>query len=283
MERIGDCEAFFVIQEWVDRVLIEAGKQLIVIAHHAVGYDAIDLDCCNERGVALVLCPTKVTETTAELAVALIMSTMRSVAKYDREIRQGIWTSGPWIDTDTQLHGHSLGVIGFGRIGKAVAQKARGLGMQIQYYDPYRSPADVEEAYQATYMPLDALLRSSDCITLHLPYTKVNHHLIDDAAFASMKQGAYLINAARGPIVDEAALIRALQSGKLRGAGLDVYEFEPKVSPELLAMENVVLTPHAGSQTLETRVNMWHEGMEGVISVLKGQTPPTIVNPQVLQ
>mgnify|MGYP004556552789 CR=1 FL=1 len=281
-ERIGDCDVFFDVRDWARRDLIEAGKNLKVIANHAVGYDAIDVDCCNERGIAVVLCATKVTETTAELAVALMMATMRSVARYDREIRNGIWTSGPWIDTDTQLFGHTLGVIGFGRIGRAFAKKARGLGMTIQYYDPFRASPEVEREYEATYLPLDELLASSDCVTLHLPYTKENHNLINADAFAKMRDGSYLINAARGPIVDEDAMIAALKSGKLRGAGLDVFVGEPQVNPELLKLPNVVMTPHAGSQTLETRVNMWNEGMEGVISVLNGKTPPNIVNPQVM-
>ena len=154
--------------------------------------------------------------------------------------------------------------------------------MTIQYYDPFRASPEVEREYEATYLPLDELLSSSDCVTLHLPYTKENHNLINADAFAKMRDGSYLINAARGPIVDEDAMIAALKSGKLRGAGLDVFVGEPQVNPELLKLPNVVMTPHAGSQTLETRVNMWNEGMEGVISILNGKTPPNIVNPQVM-
>lgn len=282
LREIPHCNSFYVLRMNVDSELIESGKKLKAIAHHAVGYDNIDIQCCSKKGIAVVVCPTQVTEATAELAIALMMAVMRNVLKYDRELRNNIWISGPWIDTDSQIFGHSVGIIGFGRIGKAFAKKAKGLGMNIYYYDPNRATPEIEEEYNAEYLPMDELLATCDCITLHLPYTKESHHLFNDSTFSKMKKGSFLINAARGAVVDEFALIRALQNGILKGAGLDVFEFEPKIPKELLSMDNVVMTPHAGSQTLETRINMWREGMSGVIAVLNGETPYNVINKEAL-
>ena len=281
LELITDADVFYNIRIQVDRQLIEAGKKLKIVATHAVGYDNIDVKCCNEYGLPVVLCSNEVTEATAEMTIALMLAVTRGVVRYDKEVRDGIWSCVVWFDRDTQLFGHKLGVVGFGRIGKAVARKARGLGMKVYYYDAFRANPEVEAEYNVTYLPFDELLASCDHITLHLPYTKESHHLMNDATFAKMMKGAYLFNAARGAVVDEAALVRALQSGQLHGAGLDVFEFEPKITEELLHMDNVVMTPHAGSQTLETRIKMWKEGMSAIIGIYKGERPHNVVNPEV--
>lgn len=281
---IGDHDAFFIVDDdnTARKELLDKGKRLKAVANLGVGYNNIDWKYATEIRLAVVNTPTAVTEATAEMAVALLLSAMRGVARFDREIRRGVWTSPVFPEREDDVFGKTLGIVGFGRIGKRVCRKAQGLGMKVVYYDPFRSSAEVEKEYGVDYLDFDQLLKTSDCVTLHMPYTPEIHHLFNADAFAKMKDGAYFLNAARGQIMDEKALAAALKSGKLKGAGLDVFEDEPNVGKELLALENVCFTPHAGSGTMGARVNMCAEALRGIAGVLRGEIPSNVVNPEVL-
>lgn len=283
LEQIADYDAYFIINNKGDKQVIDSGIKLKAVANLGVGYDNIDWKYATEKGIAVVNTPIQVTDATAEMATTLIASTMRGVARYDKEVRRGIWNSPVFSDLNSELTRRTLGILGFGRIGKAVCKKAQGLGMKVIYYDKLRASKEVEEAYGVTYMKWDEVLKVSDCVSLHMPYIPENYHLFNADTFAKMKTGAYLVNAARGPIVDEEALADALESSKLRGAGLDVFEFEPKVNPRLLKLDNVTLTPHVASCTLKTRIGMCEEALSGLIKVLDGKIPDNVVNPEVLQ
>lgn len=281
-DMIEDYDAYFIMGNTGDKSLIDKAKKLKVIANFGVGYNNIDWNYATKVGLPVVNTPTTVTEATAEHAVALIMATMRGIARYDREVRRGIWNSPNFSDLNCEVYGRTLGIIGFGRIGKMVCQKAKGLGMHVIYYDLFRASEEIEKEYQATYMSFDEVIKNSDCITLHMPYVPENHHIIHAETFRQMKKSAYLINAARGPVVDEKALAAALKSGEIKGAGLDVFEDEPNVSPELLELDNVTLTPHIASCTLKTRRNMCAEALSGIAGVLEGDKPYNVINPEVL-
>jgi lactate dehydrogenase-like 2-hydroxyacid dehydrogenase len=211
------------------------------------------------------------------------MAVMRGIARSDKEMRRGLWNSPLFSDDNSLIYGSTLGILGFGRIGKAVCRRARGLHMQVVYYDPCRADKETEKEYGAAYLPFADVLRTSDCVTLHMPYTKENHHLFQAETFAVMKPSAYFINAARGKLVEESALCAALRGGVIKGAGLDVFEFEPTVSAELRMLENVVLTPHTGSLTMRSRIAMCHEALEGIDAVLQGKMPDNAVNPIVFK
>ncbi len=194
-----------------------------------------------------------------------------------------MWNSPNFSDIDCEVYGRTLGIMGFGRIGKMVCKKAQGLGMKVIYFDKYRASQEVEKEYNVTYMSFDDVVKNSDCITLHMPYIPENHHIFNAEVFRAMKDSAYLINAARGPIVDEKALAKALKDGTIKGAGLDVFEDEPNVEPELLELDNVTLTPHIASCTLKARMGMCREALGGIIGVLEGKKPYNVVNPEVLK
>lgn len=265
-----------------DAALLDRGENLKAVANFGVGYDNIDVAAATARGIAVVNTPTKVTDATAEHTAALIFATMRNIAKFDREVRQGIWNAPFMMDGMASVNGSVLGIVGFGRIGKAVCRKAQGMGMQVIYYDPFRSSAETEAEYQVTYCGFEELLQTADCVTLHLPYTKDNHHLFGKEAFEMMKQDAFFVNCARGPIVDEEALAQALRDGVIRGAGIDVFEHEPKVSDALKELDNVTLTPHAASATKKARIGMLLEAMDGLTGVLEGTDPSNVVNEKEL-
>ncbi|MBQ6222911.1 MAG: hydroxyacid dehydrogenase [Solobacterium sp.] len=262
----------------INDTLLEKGKNLKAVANFGVGYDNIDVKAATARGIAVVNTPTQVTDATAEHTIALIVATMRHIAKFDREVRQNIWKPPFMMDGMASVNGSTLGIVGFGRIGKAVCRKAQGLGMNVIYYDPYRSSEEIEKEYGVTYCGFEELIRNADCVTLHLPYTAENHHLFGAETFRMMKPDAFFVNCARGPIVDEEALAAALRDHVIRGAGLDVYEHEPKVSEELKALDNVTLTPHAASATKKARIGMLHEAMDGLTGVLSGKDVPNVVN-----
>lgn len=281
-EVIADYDAYFIINNKGDKNILDKAAKLKVIANLGVGYDNIDWKYATQKGIAVVNTPTQVTDATAEHTVALIASAMRGIARFDKEVRKGIWDSPIFSDKNTELNGRTLGIIGFGRIGKAVCRKAQGLGMKVIYYDKFRAPVQVEEEYNTAYTSFEDVLRSSDCISVHMPYLPENHHLFDKSAFEMMRPGAYFVNAARGPVVDEEALAEALEKGAIKGAGLDVFEFEPKIHPKLLELDNVTLTPHIASCTMGTRINMCLEALSGITKVLEGETPYNVVNPEVL-
>lgn len=282
-DMVADYDAYFILDNEGDRKMIDKAVNLKVIANFGVGYNNIDWQYATQVGLPVVNTPTTVTEATAEHAVALLISTMRGIARYDREVRQGIWNSPNFSNIDCEVYGRTLGIMGFGRIGKMVCKKAQGLGMKVVYYDKFRASEEIEKEYDVTYMSFEDVVKVSDCITLHMPYIPENYHIINAGTFKQMKDSAYLINAARGPVVDEKALAEALRRKEIKGAGLDVFEDEPNVSPELLELDNVTLTPHIASCTLKARMGMCAEALRGITGVLEGEKPYNVVNPEVLK
>jgi glyoxylate reductase len=261
------------ITDTVDTAVIQAGAELKIIANAAVGYNNIDVAAARARGVIVSNTPGVLTEATADLTWALILGITRRVGEGERLIRRGEWKGWTFdFMLGSELRGKQLGIVGYGGIGRAVAMRGRAFGMQIAYTS--RTPRNDPDAEP---MPFDRLLSTSDVVSLHCPLTPETKHLIDQPALARMKRSAYLINTSRGPVVDEKALAWALRTRLIAGAGLDVYEQEPKVEPELLTLENVMLVPHLGSGTVETRTAMADLAVRNVAAVLAGQPPLTPV------
>jgi len=266
----------------IDRSLIEKAHNLKLIANYAAGYDNIDVKACTERSIMVTNTPGVLSDATAELAWALVFAVARRVLEGDEFVREGKFKGwSPTLLLGVELSGKTLGVIGCGRIGTSFALKSRGFGMKVLYYNRSRRSV-VEDAIGAQKVDLDYLLKNSDIISIHLPLTEETYHLIGGGEFELMKENAILVNTARGAIVEERALINALKNGKLFGAGLDVYEHEPEISPELLELDNVVLLPHIGSATFKTRIRMAELVVENIRAFLEGRKPPTIINPEVL-
>lgn len=281
--KMGECDAFLAIGHKIDRELLSANPQMKVVANLGVGYDNIDVTAATERGVCVVNTPNSVTQPTAELTIALMLDMLRNIYNYQKQVRETLTCGSPLFPVGlTMSYGKTLGIIGFGRIGKAVARKALGLGMKIVYSDVIRATPELEKELGATYLSFDEVLTQSDIVTLHCPYTPENHHLIAAPQMAKMKKGAYLINAARGPLVCEKDLVEAIRSGHLAGAGIDVYEFELKIGADLASLPHVALTPHVGSSSYDARIDMTREALSGMIACLKGEKPHNIVNPSVL-
>jgi glyoxylate reductase len=257
----------------IDREVLDGAPDLKVVANIAVGYNNIDVAAARERGVVVTNTPDVLTEASADLTWALILGITRRIVEGDRLVRAGRW-KGWALDfmLGSELGGKQLGIVGMGRIGRAVANRAAVFGMRVVYTS--RSPQNIPGAEP---MALDRLLASSDVVSLHCPLTADTRHLIDQAALARMKRSAYLINTSRGPVVDEAALVWALTNRIISGAALDVFEEEPKVHSGLLGLENVVLVPHLGSATTETRTAMADLAVRNAIAVLSGQPPLTPV------
>jgi glyoxylate reductase len=268
------------LPDTVDRAVLEAGlPDLKIVAAVAVGINNVDAKTAAGLGVTVTNTPDVLTESTADLTWALILGIMRRITEGDRFVRRGAWKAWAFdFMLGTELRGKQLGIVGFGRIGRAVAARAAAFGVRVAYFarTPQASRAPIGGT-QAEPMPLDRLLATSDIVSLHCPLTPETRHLIDQTALARMKRSAYLINASRGPVVDEAALAWALKNRLIAGAGLDVYENEPAVLPELLALENVLLSPHLGSATSETRTAMADLAARNVVAVLTGQPPLTPV------
>jgi glyoxylate reductase len=263
----------------VDRALLARTPRLAVVANVAVGVDNVDLAACRARGVIVTNTPDVVTEATADLTFGLLLAAARRIVEGDRIVRAGGfvgWT--PTFLLGQRVHGMNLGIVGLGRIGKAVARRARGFGMHVAYTKRAREPEGIERALGATFAPsLDELCARSDAITIHVPLTSETRRLFSADRLAKMQPGAILINTARGPIVDEAALAHALEHGPLAAAGLDVFEDEPAVHPALIGRPNVVLTPHVGSAVRFTREKMASMAAANVIRVLRGESPLTPV------
>jgi glyoxylate reductase len=268
----------------VSEDLLEHAPRLRVIANVGVGYDNIDVAACTRRRILVTNTPEVLTETTADLSFALLMAVARRVVECDRFVREGHWHYWQWKYLwGADIFGKTLGVYGLGRIGKAVARRARGFSMRVLYYDIVRPSPALEQELGAQFVDRETLLREADFLTLHVPLTPDTHHLISAREFAMLKPTAFLINAARGKVVEEAALVEALQSRRIAGAGLDVFEYEPQVQPALLALPNVVLTPHVGSASAETRLAMAMLAAENLLAGLEGRRPPTPVNPEIFQ
>lgn len=260
-----------------------SSPRLKMVANMAVGYNNIDVEAATRLGIAVSNTPGVLSDTTGDLAFALLMATARRIPEAERFLRAGKYTGwGPLLFCGAEVHHSTLGLVGAGRIGKIMAQRASGFEMKVLYYDVYRMTPEDEAKYHMTYMPMDEVLQMSDFVSVHTPYMPSTHHLISERELKLMKPTAILINTARGPIVDEKALVKALQARTIAGAGLDVFENEPAVEPELLAMENVVLLPHIASASLQTRTLMATMASDNLVAHVQGKRPPNIVNPEVL-
>lgn len=282
-EAAGKAGAITLLTDRVDDEFLDAaGPRLKIVANYAVGFDNIDVAACTRHRVLTSNTPEVLTETTADTAFALMIAAARRVAEGDRFLRSGTpWIWGPLMMLGQDIHHRTLGLVGFGRIGQALARRARGFAMRVVYHDLYRPPAEVEEEFGAEYRELDDLLRESDFVSLHTNLTPQTRHLINAERLAIMKPTAVLVNTSRGPVIDEEALARALKTGQIFAAGLDVFEREPSVHPDLLDCENAVLIPHLGSATVETRLAMANLAVDNLFAGLDGARPPTLLNPEV--
>jgi len=281
-ESCRDIEGLIATGVRVSEDVVAQAPRLRAVANVGVGYDNIDVAACTRRGIPVTNTPDVLTETTADLAFALLMAAPRRLVECDRYVREGQWQSSKWeLLWGSDIHGKTLGVYGLGRIGKAVVRRARGFSMRVIYHDVVRPTPALEEELGAQFVDRETLLREADFLTLHVPLTPETHHLVGARELSMLKPTAFLINAARGKCVDEAALVEALQSKRLAGAGLDVFEHEPHVHPELLRLPNVVLAPHVGSATAQTRLAMAMLAVENLVAGLEGRRPPNVVNPEI--
>ena len=279
----GKVAAITLLTEKVnDELLDAAGPDLVIVANYAVGFDNITVEACTRRGVLATNTPDVLTETTADTAWALMMAAARRITEGDRFLRSRTsWIWGPEMMLGQDVHGKVLGVVGFGRIGQAVARRGKGFGMAVRYHDPFRPSSDVERDLGAEYRELDELLAESDFVSIHVALTPETRHLFDRERLRRMKPTGVLVNTSRGPVIDEAALVEALREGDLFAAGLDVFENEPEVHPGLLEIDTAVVIPHLGSATVETRDAMGFLAVENVTAALEGRRPPTLLNPEV--
>jgi gluconate 2-dehydrogenase len=279
---LADCEGLMcALTDRVDAALLAAAPKLKAVANIAVGYNNIEVPACTARRVLVTNTPGVLDDSTADLAWTLMLGTARRITEVERRIRAGEWTGWrlkQWLGVD--VHHATLGIVGMGRIGQAIARRAAGFEMQVLYHNRRRLAAELERQCQAAYVSFDELLARSDFVVLQVPYSPQTHHLIGAAQLAKMKPGAILINSTRGGVVDDAALVEALQSGRIRGAGLDVYENEPKLNPGFLQLDNVVLAPHIGSSTEATRRAMAMLAARNLVAALAGTMPPNAINPE---
>ena len=284
LRRAKDKEGLIcLLTEKVDDELLQAAPKLRIAANVAVGYDNIDVPACTKRGVVATNTPGVLDETTADFAWTLMMAVARRLGEGDVLARSGNWKG--W-DLDqlvgTDVWGKTLGIVGFGRIGRAMARRAGGFQMRVIYTDAVRAPGDAEKELRAEYRDMHELLAEADFISVHTPLLPETHGLFNAAKFQRMKRTAFFINTSRGPVVDEAALVAALEDGKIAGAALDVYEKEPVIHPGL-RRSNVVLAPHIASASLETRTKMACMAAENVIALLQGRRPANVLNPEALK
>jgi len=277
--RLANADALFVVAtDRVDEAALQAAPHLKIVATGSVGYNHIDLAACSARGIAVTNTPDVLTEATADMAWALLMATARRISESERWLREGQWGRWAWDQfLGADVHGATLGIVGMGRIGSAIARRAAGFSMRLLYCNRSAAPNAAELGAQR--VELDALLAQSDHVMLVLPYSAATHHLIGARELACMKPTATLVNIARGGIVDDAALSQALQAGRIAAAGLDVYENEPQVHPALLAQRNVVLTPHLGSATRSSRLGMAMLAARNLLAFAAAEPLPSCLNP----
>jgi glyoxylate reductase len=283
-EKIKDKDGLIcLLTDTIDAAIIARALRLKIIANYAVGFNNIDLIEASKRKIPVTNTPDVLTEATADLTFGLLISIARRIVEADRFLHAGKFKGwAPELLLGADIYGKILGIIGMGRIGRAVARRARGFNMKIIYNDAHRLPIALENEYGAQYRTLGELLRESDFVSIHVPLNDRTHHLISDNEFRTMKNTAYLVNAARGTIVDEKALVKALEEKEIAGCGLDVYENEPNVTAELLHMPNALLVPHIGSASVETRAKMSLMVAENIIAVLVShKRPANIVNPDI--
>jgi glyoxylate reductase len=279
LRRVADKDGLIcLLTEKIDEELLSAAPRLRTVANIAVGFDNIDVDACTRRGVAVSNTPGVLDETTADFAWTLLMAVARRLIEGDALCRSGQW-KGWNLDqlVGGDIWGKTLGILGFGRIGRAVARRASGFGMRVIYNDAVRAPSEIESELRAEYMERDAVLREADFLSLHVPLLPETRGLIGPRELALMKPTSFLINTSRGPVVQEAALITALERRQIAGAALDVFEREPQIGHGLLR-PNVVLAPHLASASLETRTRMAMMAVENTIAFFEGRRPPNIVN-----
>lgn len=280
LQQIKDKDGLLcMVTDRIDDALMQQAPKLRMIANCAVGYDNIDIGAATARGIWVSNTPDVLTDATADLTFALILATARRIVEGDRRTRGGefkYW--GPLLFLGAQVTGKTLGIIGLGKIGKAVARRGRGFSMPILYHNRRRIPEVEERELDARHVDLKTLLAESDFVSLHVTLTEETRHLIGAEELALMKPTAFLINASRGPVVDEAALVEALTNKTIAGAGLDVYENEPVLTPGLADLDNAVLLPHMGSATLETRTAMASKAVDNLLAGLAGETPPDCLN-----
>ena len=265
----------------IDAGILERSPRLKVVANIAVGYNNIDLPACTARGVMATNTPGVLDDSTADLAWALTLATARRLTEVERYVRQGDWKGWrlkQWLGVD--VHHATLGIIGMGRIGQAIAKRAAGFDMKVIYHNRNRIADAQERRLNATYVAKDELLQQSDFVILQVPYSPETHHMIGATELKLMKPTAILVNSTRGGVVDDAALVEALKSGAIRAAGLDVFENEPKLNPGFLGLDNVVLAPHVGSSTENTRRAMAMTAAKNAVAALTGGTPPNLLNPE---
>jgi len=275
------------LTEEIDRAVMEANPKLLGIADYAVGYNNIDVEIATQLGIPVTNTPGVLTDTTADLAWTLIMAVARNIVQGHQYVKEGhfkIWSPKLLLGTDVSPGGSgkrkTLGIVGFGRIGQAVFKRSKGFDIRVLAYDPFQKEA-VEQMEGVHYRELSDLLRESDFITLHTSLSEKTRHLIGEREFSMMKPTAYLINTSRGPIIDEKALVKVLKEKRIAGAGLDVYENEPDLAPGLMECDNVVLLPHLGSASRETRDKMATMAATNALAMLKKEKAPNTVNPEV--
>jgi lactate dehydrogenase-like 2-hydroxyacid dehydrogenase len=284
LKRIADKEGLIcLLTERVNQELLDAAPKLRVVATVSVGFDHLDVDACTKRKVVATHTPGVLDDTTADFAWALLMAVARRISEGDAWMRAGTW---PGWDLDqlcgADVWGKTLGILGFGRIGRGVARRAYGFNMRVLYNDAVRAPASVEEQLRAEFVDRDKLFRDSDFVTLHVPLLPDTRHLISKENLGKMKPTAYVINTSRGPVVDEVALLGALEEKKIAGAALDVYENEPKVHPGLVRRKDVILTPHIASASVDTRTKMAVMAANNAVAVFHGKRPPNALNADAL-
>lgn len=279
----GAAGALTLLTDIIDERLLAQCPDLKIVCNLAVGFNNIDLKACTRRGVMVTNTPGVLDDTTADFTWCLLLAAARRIVEADNFLRAGKWKG--WAFTSFMghdVHGKTLGIVGFGRVGRGVARRARGFNMRVVYTDTQRADEATEREYGVMYVDKRTLLRESDFVSLHVPLVPETTHYMSDPEFTLMKKTAVFINASRGPVVDEKALIRALKQGQIAAAGLDVYEREPKVERGLIGLKNAVLAPHIASSSYETRIRMATMASQNCIAGLTGQRPPNLLNPEVL-
>jgi glyoxylate reductase len=290
LEKVRNVDALVtLLTDKIDKEVLDNAPRLRIIAQYAVGYDNIDVDYATAKGVYVTNTPGVLTDATADFTWALLLAAARRVVEADRFVRSGeYWRTGtgwhPLMMLGYQVSGKTLGIIGMGRIGQAVARRAKGFGMRILYYDVFRLPEEQEKELGVQYVDLETLLRESDFVSIHVPLTKETYHMIGERELKMMKKTAVLVNTARGAVIDTDALVKALKEKWIAAAGLDVFEQEP-LPPDhpLTKLDNVVLAPHIASATYETRAAMAELVARNLIAFYKGEVPPTLVNKEVVK
>lgn len=280
MEGVKDRDALLcLLTDPIESEIMDASPDLKVIANYAVGFNNIDVPAATKRGIPVTNTPGVLTETSADLAFSLLMASARRLVEADGFVRSGKWEGWePLQFLGTDIHGAVLGVIGLGRIGKAVARRARGFDMNVIYWNRTRLAEEEEQELGVKYRPFGEVVQQADFLSLHVAYQPETHHLIGRKELRSMKADAVLINTARGAVVDEKALVEALRNGEIRGAGLDVFENEPQIEPELLQLKNTVILPHIGSATIATRTRMGMIAVDNILAACRGEEIPNLVN-----